>query len=791
VGAWNIAEPDPGPVRGTARPPISSLPVSRAAPVTTRSFLAGAFLSAFASFQIQPLMTKLILPWFGGGPWVWAISLVFYQSLLLAGYLYSHFLTRVLSTRHQVAVHVALFSCGALLLLWHQWNWPLAILPGETWHPRGHDPTLSILSILIASVGFPYFLLSTTSPLIQTWFVAARKETPYRLYAISNLGSLAGLLSYPLLVEPWLDARQQTAFWLALFLAAGVTCALAGRAGARSSATEPVGNSRQAEEERPDPSTWLKWFVFAAIPSALLVSTTTLITETVAAVPLLWVAPLALYLMTLIATFQSERWHLRGPIHASFALFAFAAAVALSPWGAFLDAPHSLTIFAGALFFGAYSCHIELARSRPAPANLTRYYLAISLGGAVGGATVSLGAPVLLPDFWEFHMSLFACAVVVVVALLADSESWLRRPQRWVTLAPFVTLLCFEGRLGFYWLQPAMVRAGRFQTLALGATLAGMAGLAFLDRNRRAVPRTLSPAQFFVTLLLAPLGMTLADDAAMSHHGVIARARSFYGVLTVEESNPGTENAALVLQDGVTTHGLQLKDPARRLEPTAYYHPQTGVYRAFEALKAAHPDRPLRVGVIGLGAGTLATYARARDSVKFYEIDPNDIGFARAHFTFLKECAGAVEIAEGDGRLSIEEEVLAGRSQGFDLLVLDAFNGDTLPVHLLTSEAFDLYRRELRDSSSVIAVNISNRYLDLEPVIARAGEHLGFEVRMTSSSDRENGHHPVTWALVSGNATAIEVGSEGEWRKANQDPALRLWTDAYSNILEVMRWWRG
>jgi len=780
--------------------PSSATPISRPPEENTKAkaltplFLVVSFLSAFALFQIQPLMSKLILPWFGGGPWVWAVCLAFFQGLLLAGYVYSHVLTDRAPVATQVRFHSILLALGAGLLLTHEWTWPLAILPGSAWHPHGQSPMLSILGLLTVGIGLPYFLLAATSPLIQSWFSRIGAGSPYRLYAMSNLGSLVGLLSYPLVVEPTLDTRGQSHLWLFMFVGAALSCSAAGFAvAARTPRGQPEdpGRGSAASHERPSVEAYLKWFAYAAIPSALLVSTTTLMTETVAAVPLLWVVPLALYLVTLIAAFHSERWHQPGLFHPLFAFSGFAASVALSPWGALLDAPRALAIFASALFFGAWACHAELARARPAPAHLTLYYVVMSMGGAFGSALVSFGAPFALSDFWEFHICLFVCAAAILLALLNDPDSWLRRHKAWVTLVPVAAMLLAGGRLGLFWLTPSMVRAGPGQITALLATVAVMGWLAFRERGKTPPSRPFSIGQLLMALLLLPFGMSLVDAAALAHHGVIARSRSFYGVLTVEEVNRGhPREEALILQDGVTTHGVQLKDPARRTEPTSYYHRDTAIYRAFAALVAKDPDRPLRMGVIGLGTGTLAAYARPGDFIHYYEIDPNDIRFAQEFFSFLADSKGDIELTQGDGRLSRREERDAGQWQGFDLLVLDAFNGATLPVHLLRAEAFDLYRAHLRGSSSLIGVNISSRFLDLEPVIAHASNHLGFRSTLTSSTDREAGRHPVTWALLSQDSALLASASATGTRPAEGNPRTRLWTDEYSDVAGVLRWWR-
>jgi hypothetical protein len=641
------------------------------------------FLSAFLLFQIQPAIGKAILPWFGGTAGVWTTCLLFFQAVLLLGYIYSHLLTRWLSPRLQGAVHAALLAASLALL---------PVTPDPRWRGAPDHPVLQILGLLAVSAGLPCFLLSSTSPLLQAWH-ALRYQSPvtYRLFSISNLASLAGLLAYPFLIEPALATHTQLLAWSIIYavfvVACGVTALLAARgAGAGKAplgpAPEEVGLSR-----------WALWLALPACASALLMAVTAHLTHEVAPVPLLWVLPLAVYLLSFVLCFGSEEWY-RPKEFRWLVITALGAMVfLLTPQMA--GAPWRLAAagMIGGLFVACVFCHGELVRLKPHPRRLTSFYLAVALGGVLGGAFVGVGAPLLYQDYAELPVAIGACAMLVIA--LARGE-------------------------------PSPARTG----VAVGGIVA-------------------------MALLFAPV-------SGLNQPGVL-RFRNFYGAFRIKEAD--TEAGRLrMLYSGNTLHGSQLLSPALHAVPTTYFSERSGAGRL---LGAAAPPR--RVGIVGLGAGTLAAYARPGDHYTFYELDPLVLIAAETSFTYMSDCRGRCDVVLGDARLSLERE----KPQQFDALILDAFSGDAIPVHLLTREAFQLYFRHLKPEG-VLAFHITNRYLDLSPVVAAACEPLGKSVRIVRSEPDTLGAEEAVWAVVTNEPPISRT-------------AFRAWTDDYSNLLSIIR----
>jgi SAM-dependent methyltransferase len=690
--------------------------------MNSRAAYGGAiFAGAFLLFQIEPLIAKRILPWFGGAAAVWTVCLLFFQMALLLGYAYAHWLTSKVSSATQGRIHAAALAASLLLL---------PVYPGSWWAPRntGH-PALRILAMLAATVGLPYVLLSSTSPLLQRWHAGNTGASPYRLYALSNAASLLALVSYPVGVEPWLTTRHQAIAWSAAYAGFAALCvaiALSPRADANARETEPEGPP-------PDKRMQALWIALAACGSALLLSVTNQITQNIAAVPLLWVLPLSLYLVSFILCFGARPWYARGVFLRLLGVALAGMAFALSPSYSGLPLQVSLPLFCGGLFVACMFCHGELARLKPHPRHLTGFYLMISLGGALGAVFVALVAPHIFTGFYELQAALGACAVLAVVVHGIDAQSpySLRR-----------------------------LRAGVF-------VLAGLA-----------------------VALVASLVVSVREDAAQPWFA----ARNFYGELRLVDGeaaagpNAGespsasqSERRVLTLMNGTINHGTEFLAADRRDWPTTYYGPDSG---AGVALRAARTVGSLRVGVIGLGAGTTAAYGRPGDQFTYYEINPLVIEIARRDFSFLKDSAAKIEIVEGDARLSLERE--PGRR--FDVLMVDAFSGDSIPVHLLTREAFELYFRHLK-RGGVLAVHISNQYLDLQPVVVGAAASLGKEaVLIENSADRAKEITPAKWVL------AGEPGQSEGWTDIEAAGAVlvpgaknRMWTDDFSNLFRALK----
>ncbi len=671
------------------------------------------FVSAFLLFLVQPVMAKQILPWFGGSAAVWTTCLVFFQTTLLAGYAYSDLAVHRMAPRVQVGVHTALLLVSLFAL---------PIIPGAGWKPAGaEDPLWRILGLLVATIGLPYFLLSTTSPLVQVWFARTRRgASPYRLFALSNFASMLALVGYPFLLEPWVPTRLQAIGWsLAYALFVGL-CAAAGWTSLRRLRTPEVLAPRAAGstgpgtalgEAPPTPARQVLWCALAATGSLLLLAVSNHITQNIASVPLLWIAPLAIYLLTFILCFDAPGWYRRDTFLATLAAGLGVMAWTLADSSLTHELAIQIGVFCGGLFLACMFCHGELVRLKPAPRYLTRFYLMISLGGAGGSVLVGLVAPLVLPAHFELAAGLVLCSLLLL---------WQVRRNHAVF-----------GVLGL---------VASVTTIGCGVW---------------------SIRQFY-------------ED-------VIVSTRNFYGVLRVTEWGSDEVNHRRSLTHGTILHGTQFLNPDLRQRPTTYYTATSGIGRLLEAL---HPRRELlRVGVIGLGTGTLATYGSKGDVYRFYDINPDVIAIAQRDFTFLRDSDATIELVLGDARLSLEREP----PQKFDVLAVDAFSSDAIPMHLITSEAVATYQRHVKPGG-VIAFHVTNRYLDLVPVVEALGEAHGFAA-LCIRDDTNDGMTSVSdWVLLSDNASlfarpeladfATPIGKRPDWR---------LWTDDFNNLVQVLK----
>ncbi|MDE2210460.1 MAG: fused MFS/spermidine synthase [Betaproteobacteria bacterium] len=678
------------------------------------------FASAFLLFLVQPIIAKEILPWFGGSAAVWTTCLVFFQSTLLAGYAYADVAVRRLSRRRQAWLHSALLV-GSLLLL--------PVVPGLVWKPLGTEsPLWLILGLLAATIGLPYLLLSTTSPLLQAWFAQRHPgRNPYRLFALSNFASMLALLAYPFAIEPWIPTHTQAIAWSAGYAAFAALCIAT--AFSKSGTHHVFSGSAQAGPGAKTGTdhvlkTWsvpvlaappgiarhVLWASLAAMGSILLLSVTSHITENIAAVPLLWIVPLSIYLITFILCFEGSRWYPRGLVLplAAFALGGMAWAIADPSITHALGL--QLSISCGGLFVACMFCHGELARLRPAPQFLTRFYLMVSLGGALGAVLIGIVVPVVLPANFDLALGLVACAALLTWQVRRD-------PPGFAALA-----------------------------IVAAATTVGC----------------------------AIWGIDEFYDAT------IVTARNFYGVLRVQAiGTDSTRHRSLI--HGTILHGTQYLAPQLRRRPTTYYTETSGVGRVLESLNPR--TQPLKVGVIGLGTGTLAAYGAKGDVYRFYDINPAVIRIARTEFTYLSDSDANIETVLGDARLSLERE----SPQHFDLLAIDAFSSDAIPVHLITSEALALYIRHVKPDG-VIAFHVTNRYLDLVPVVAA----LAHAHRMQSVWIPDEGDDPLAsrsdWVLVSNNTALLANPRIAEAAKPIEaHPGWRLWTDDFNNLFQVLR----
>ncbi|HEX5230146.1 MAG TPA: fused MFS/spermidine synthase [Bryobacteraceae bacterium] len=672
-------------------------------------FAGTIFLSAFLLFQVQPIMGRYILPWFGGGPAVWTICLLFFQSCLLAGYAYAHWLGSLNNLRLQAGIHAALLL-GSLAFL------PLHPNPALWKAASTADPSARILLLLTVTVGAPYLLLASTAPLIQRWFtISLPAKSPWRLYALSNFGSFLALLSYPVFFEPSFRLSTQGSVWSGLYVGFALLCGVTAFK-TRGRAAAPVQEEPAA---RPAIGTIVFWFLLAACGSILLVATTNQLSQDVAVSPFLWVVALAIYLLTFMLAFESDRFYRR-------TLFAIAAGVfapiasALPTISTGLSLRWQLIVYLVGLFVTCMICQGELARSRPSPRYLTLFYLTIAAGGAAGGLFVAIVAPRIFTEFSEYPVGLAAA--------------------------------CLLGFLG--WVRTGAIKQWTSRNFAvrlplMALLIGGFAAIAASMTNGKQAP--------------------------------VASIRNFYGVLHIFERDDG-HGRFRELQHGRTRHGIEYLEAARKDLATSYYGPHSGIAMALEAV-----DKPARrIAVVGLGAGTLAAWGRPGDRFRFYEINPDVERIARTWFSYLGDSKARTEVVLGDARVQLTRELDAGQSQNFDLIAVDAFSGDSIPMHLLTAECADIYRRRLAPGG-VLALHISNRTVNLDPVARGMAGYLGWKaVEIISADDAATGESSSRWVLLSADSDFFDrSGLSREASVWTPRPPI-LWTDDFASLWPVL-----
>ena len=716
-------------------------------------FAGTIFVGAALLFVIEPLFARMMLPLLGGSPSVWNTAIVFFQTMLLAGYAYVHFTTRRLSPRRQVWLHLTLLFMPLVVL-------PIAI-PGGWTPPTQTNPTPWLLALMAAAVGLPFFVVATTSPLLQKWFAGTRHpqaRDPYFLYAASNLGSMIGLLSYPFLLEPWLRLKEQSWWWTAgygLLAALTAACAWASRSNVKPPAetqpSAPVSNKRR----------W-HWVLLAAVPSSLMLGVTTHITTDIAAVPLLWVVPLAVYLLSFILVFARRppvphQWMVRALPWVVLPLVVMLCSRMSRPL------PLVMGWHVLALFVVAMVCHGELAKDRPDAQHLTEFYLWMSVGGVLGGAFNALVAPVIFSRVLEYPLALAAgCALAPA---LTPGTSDRRQRLLDVMLPLAVGVLAVN-------LAPLLEAVGVTSAawlVTLKAALPAVIALAFLRR----------PLRFGLTVGVVLLVNTWLPG---ERERLLHLERTFFGIHRVIIDATGQR---IRLTHGTVVHGIQSLVASESRWPLSYYHPRGPIGQVFAALRS-----PQRVAVVGLGAGSLAAYAQPQQQWKYYEIDPAVANIARNtnYFTYLAECRAPLEIVMGDARLT-----LGATTEKYDLLILDAYSSDAVPLHLITREALRVYTDHL-NPGGCLAMHISNRYLNLQPVVANLAADAGLVclIQVESSipaEDRRKGRQTSTWAILATDASHFgPLASDLRWQPAPPVPAQRVWTDDYASLFSVLRW---
>lgn len=732
-------------------------------------FTATIFLGSLLLFLVQPMIGRMLLPLLGGAPAVWNTALVFYQAMLLAGYAYAHVSTRWLGTRRQVVWHILLLLLPVLVL-------PIGIQRGWT-PPTTCNPIPWLLALLTATVGLPFFVVSATSPLLQRWFSAGRHRDaadPYFLYAASNCGSLLALVSYPVLIEPHLRLSQQSRWWAVGYGVLAALTAFCGRSvwhAVREDAA-PAGTPIDAAAgPLPARRRW-RWLLLAFVPSSLMLSVTTYLTSEVAPIPLLWMIPLGIYLLTFILVFAKkrvlpQRWmvHLM-PLMVLALVMMLARMIGKAESFKALGWP--IALHCAGLFVVAMVCHGELADDRPPPVRLTEFYLWISVGGMLGGMFNALLAPLIFPTILEYPgMLLLACALMPRRG--SEASRW--RARAWDAVLPLLLGLLTAG---------LVLLAGR-PTGSPGLTLAlayGLPPMLCLGFRRR-------PLRFAFGVLTILLATTMALRPGA--HTVLV-ARSFFGVLRVE-SFPGQADLH-ILRHGTTWHGMQNVDPWAQREPLLFYTKTGPLGQTMAALPS---ELKRRVAAVGLGAGTAACYGEAGQEWTFYEIDPRVERIARdpRYFTYLQDCPAAVTVVLGDARLSLQKAT-DGR---FGLMILDAYNSDTVPLHLVTREALALYRRKLMPDG-VLAFHITNRRLDLKPVLTRLAQDAGLLAlasrdSVTPQDFQRAGKLYSSWVVMTRNLPYLRMlAADHRWEPPSLQDGVGVWTDDYASLFSVFKIWR-
>ena len=696
-------------------------------------YILSVFISAFLLFQVQPMISRYIQPYFGGTPAVWSTVQLFFEVFLTGGYAYATWLIRRLSTRTGTRLHISVLAVSLVMIIFLAFVWPAPVIPDASWKPASVEtPILDIFKLLFVAVGLPYFLLSTNSPLTQAWFARSQPgRSPYWLYALSNIGSLLGLLAYPFVIEPNLTLKTQGWVWAggyALFVLLAGYGAYKSAHAAPAESSSPQTAEAQLPVPKPSGRTQALWILLSAIGTTLLLAVTSHITQEVAAIPLLWVVPLAIYLFTFILTYSGGRWY-NSKIFAG--LMILASGVFLWAWASVEASFISRTIgYCFFLFASLMICNGETYRLRPHPAHLTRFYLMTSIGGALGGIFVNLIAPLIFKGYWELLIGFGVSLALALAVLLLRKSTALEMQTRFV-----------------------------FNVVASIA-------------------------------VLLTIAFSLYGFLAGSIYGELFQARNFFGVVRVREVHPDDpEWHGYTVAHGTTLHGLQFTAADKHSTPTAYFARQSGAGLAI----LNHPKygHNMKMGVLGLGIGTLVAYGQPGDDYRLYEINPIMVELAEGkygYFSFLPDNPATKTILVGDARLSLENELAAHGSNNFDLLAIDVFSSDSIPVHLVTKEAFDIYLQHLAPDG-VIAINISTRYVDLVPVIWQISKYYNLAMVVIPTNPEGYIVFPSNWVLLSRSPELLQVPAIAERAYPMDDYTtdIRLWTDDFSNLFQILK----
>ena len=700
----------------------------------TLPFALAIFTGAFLVFQIQPIIARLLLPSFGGTPSVWTTCMFFFQSGLLLGYLYAHGLVKFATIKYQIIIHCFLLVFSLFLLP------VLPVVPDSLQHlPQ----SLEIIQVLATSVGIPFVLLSSSSPLLQYWFGLVHPgQSPYRLYALSNIGSLLALLCYPVIVEPLFPLSLQTLFWsFGFILFIGLTFWCEWPLFKKSFIENPNIQDNIGEINKDSqllPPSWidrLVWLSLAAGGSVILLSVTNKLCQDVAVLPFLWVVPLSLYLITFIICFERDVWYQRQIWFPFLCLSVGLLAYLLFKEYDKIEISISVQviIYCAALFGCCMVCHGEIVRRRPPRIDLTLFYVYIAIGGALGGVFVNFIAPVLFGGYWELHAGLLFVAGSAMIAPIMHSHE----------------------KVGFQ-LGGKLIQIKRQFVLMAGCLCLGFL-IWILGRN--------------IFLLQGPS---------------IFNSRNFFGVLHVFEYDKGTEDHYRLLQHGGVSHGIQWMNEEDIHQPTTYYGTCSGAALSINRFPS---ENPLKIGAVGLGIGTIATYGEEKDVFRFYEINPDVERVAREYFTFIENSEAEIEVIIGDARQTMKQELDSTGSQEYDAILVDAFTGESIPTHLLTQEAFDLYWQHLKEDG-ILAFHISNSHFNLSDVLRQLAIYANKEAIFIPDNGECNVYSEKNnWVLVTDNQNflkdSVVHAAQEEW-KQNSKPIL--WTDDFNNLFEILKW---
>jgi hypothetical protein len=688
-------------------------------------YFISVFISAFLVFQIQPIISKIILPWFGGGASVWTTCMLFFQFFLLVGYSYAYILTKIHKVKYQVVIHLVCLLFSLFLL-------PTNITDIHN-HLISGQPTWAVLKVLFLGLGFPYLILSANTPLLQHWFTSETNgKHPYRLYAISNVGSFLALISYPVIIEPFMSLDWQIKLW------SGIYCIFVLLVGwifitvLRQKKQHKFTCSEQLIHSKVGIFRLTLWFMISALGVILLVSTTNALTQNVPPVPFLWLAPLAIYLLTYVVAFSNLAIYVRNIWLPFFMLLSFVALLIYFIGGQF-DIISQLIIYLLILLCGCMICHGELNSLKPLQGNTTLFYLVLSAGGVCGSLLVSFVAKSIFDEFLEFPLAIFSVLILSTASLCWNKEH------------------VFTG--------DKLVKI----TVVANSHLSKLAAVSM------------------VASIVWLLAFTMLNNQYQQYD--IAKARNFYGILTVKDITEANVNERRLI-DGTTSHGSQSLPLSKSAVPMSYYRPGTGVQMVIDELSQ---DSKLQVGIIGLGVGALAAYGQSGDHYTFYELNPLVVDFASRYFSYLDNAKADVDVKLGDARVSMQNELDSEQKNAFDILVIDAFSGDLIPTHLMTHEAFLLYQQHIK-TQGVLALHISNRHLSLLPVIMHHSRTLNMQVMLFETPGNGN-EHDAQWVILTNNRLLTQsprllykqtVIAKDQYQKV-------VWTDDYSSLLAILK----